>query len=502
MQSVPSELASVLLPLALGQRRFAYLRTDDAGRVQASGGDLAALALARPEPGTELGQVADFLVGLDAPLSGASTLPRVQLPGGAFVDVHQIAEPGGGTVVLLVDVTDDAERYRLIQQEHNAAVLASARGEDATDAGVIGEVLTSMAAIAVEEVRGGRLRRIAGWPFWIEAVLGPQATGGETFDGGDVVPFLENFLHDAREQWDSGRSGRLHSGIWMEQIGELELALEATALLLAGGRRVLVVRSQEDTAHEKRRLLQKARETTLEFRRTQREIEKKEILLGCIVHDLKGPLAGMMGALSLLERGVSPERETQMVELGLRQARLQREMIQDVLDLFSADLAEVDPAAGSAGSTDLAGCAREALDGQSTALEERQLGSSLDVGDLAPGTCVAGNADRLRRVFFNLIENAIRHSPAGGAVEIALSRSDEGARAQVLDRGPGVPEDKVERIFRPRSRSGPNAGSAGLGLYYCATTVQRWGGKIGYAAREGGGAAFWFELPEAPTPAG
>ena len=100
----------------------------------------------------------------------------------------------------------------------------------------------------------------------------------------------------------------------------------------------------------------------------------------------------------------------------------------------------------------------------------------------------------------NLLENAIRHSPDGGAVHLSARAERREVILRVEDEGPGVsPEAQPDLFhrFRPRGR---RAGLAGLGLYVCRLAVESWGGRIGYDDREGGGARFWVRLKQPRPP--
>jgi signal transduction histidine kinase len=112
---------------------------------------------------------------------------------------------------------------------------------------------------------------------------------------------------------------------------------------------------------------------------------------------------------------------------------------------------------------------------------------------------VRGDRDRLHQVFANLISNAVKHSPAGAAVEIAVARTEERMRVTVRDRGPGVPPEFRPRLFEKFSQAGgrnaSSRGGTGLGLAITKAIVEAHGGAIGHEDAEGGGARFWFELP-------
>ena len=113
---------------------------------------------------------------------------------------------------------------------------------------------------------------------------------------------------------------------------------------------------------------------------------------------------------------------------------------------------------------------------------------------------VVGDPSRLERVIFNLLENAIRHSPVRAAVRVGIIANAAGVLVTVDDEGPGVPPDLVGTVFEKFSQARANTGKVGLGLYFCRITIESWGGTIGYTPRATGGAQFWFRLPHAAPP--
>lgn len=124
--------------------------------------------------------------------------------------------------------------------------------------------------------------------------------------------------------------------------------------------------------------------------------------------------------------------------------------------------------------------------------------------ELAPGTelpAVAADPDMLRQVLANLVENAVKYSPAGGSVQVSLGRHEGRVLFAVRDEGLGIPLREQERIFEKFFRLDPNltrgVGGTGLGLYICRELVRRMGGRIWVASREGEGSTFFFELPVA-----
>ncbi len=120
----------------------------------------------------------------------------------------------------------------------------------------------------------------------------------------------------------------------------------------------------------------------------------------------------------------------------------------------------------------------------------------------AAGVVVSGNRSDLQRVMLNLLDNAIKFTGAGGAIEIAAAVADGWALVTVSDDGPGIPAEEVERVFDPFYRSRrAGAGGGGLGLAVCREIVAAHRGEISAANRPGGGCAIALRLPLAAVSA-
>jgi signal transduction histidine kinase/DNA-binding NarL/FixJ family response regulator len=315
------------------------------------------------------------------------------------------------------------------------------------------------------------------------------------------MPFLESFLPDAEQAWNSGAAAdaRAESGTWIETVdGGRELALEASAFRLAS-RRILLIRNPQKRFAGDSALLQTARDAALGHERLLREIQKKEILLHCVIHDLSQPLSAMRGCFSLLAAENLPAKLQELIEIGQRQSRNQEELIRGILQAFSAELAAQDETGhDAANAPDLVNCARRIVTDYSAAFAAKGARIQMDSqADLAGSWPVVGDESRLRRIFTNLVENALRFSPSGSTV--ALGAIDEGpfVRAFVDDEGPGLPSgDAAPRLFSLFAKGKQGGGKAGLGLYFCRITVERWGGTIGAENRPSRGTRFWFRLPK------
>ncbi|HET7341408.1 MAG TPA: ATP-binding protein, partial [Methylomirabilota bacterium] len=108
----------------------------------------------------------------------------------------------------------------------------------------------------------------------------------------------------------------------------------------------------------------------------------------------------------------------------------------------------------------------------------------------------------IEQVLFNLLDNALKYTPAGSPIEIIATATDQNVTVEIADHGPGLPPGEQDRIFEKFYRAQPTAGrGAGLGLAICRGIVRAHGGRIWAQNLPGGGVAFLFTLPLGETPA-
>ena len=247
-------------------------------------------------------------------------------------------------------------------------------------------------------------------------------------------------------------------------------------------------------AHSLLAELEEARSTLAARNAKLEELEGlKETLTQTLVHDLKNPLAAVLGNLELMERKAD-ESILHLVRRSKAAAWRMHQMILNLLDIGQLEEGKLVLRPETIDADSLARKACIEMEGGAA-----QRGVRLEVAPGSDKASLRGDSTVLRRVMDNLLANAIEHSPKGGAVSVAVTLCDEGVEIAVADQGPGVPPEFRERIFekfqRLESRKSVPGANRGLGLTFCRLAVEAHGGTIWVDDAPGGGALFRALLP-------
>src|SRR6202047_4341363 len=360
--------------------------------------------------------------------------------------------------------------------------------------------LVSQGYALFESLGDGEFLAVGDCPSWCRDTLELPSQTEKPIALANNSPFLANFLVDAEDFWNSKTEGAVNSGNWTERDKNgREVPLEAFALSL-DNKRILILQNLSAHFAEQQQWFQTARDSLLAHEQLLSEIQKKEILLHCIVHDLSQPLTAITGCFNLLRLEKLPPTIKKYVEAGQRESQRQELMIRGILSAFSGDLM-AQRASGYPGAAvpDLSVCARQALEEFSSAFKDKDVRLRFvpPLNDSADWR-VAGDTPRLDRIFGNLLENTLRYSPPKSTVAIGLEHQGGYVLAFVDDEGPGLPKDlPTDQLFALFSKGKSHSGKAGLGLYFCKITVERWGGTMAAGNRAQGGSPLWLRSPRA-----
>lgn len=280
----------------------------------------------------------------------------------------------------------------------------------------------------------------------------------------------------------------------------IEYCLETTAVKLEN-RKILLLEQLGSAYQEKQKLIQKGRENSLNHQELIKEIQKKEILIHCIIHDLSSPLTVILTSLELLECNCLVEKKRSLIEICKLQCNRQERLIREMLEIFSTEVESLEtfyqiPAL----APDVLHCLQEIRNAFLPTFLKKHIKLQLEPNiELTKDWKVVGEKTRLERIIINLVENALRYSPEYSTVKIGLQEKQDKILISVDDEGLGASPELNKDLFKKFVKGKTNSGKAGLGLYFCRITVERWGGTIGYSPRKEGGSRFWFCLPK-PDP--
>jgi signal transduction histidine kinase len=211
--------------------------------------------------------------------------------------------------------------------------------------------------------------------------------------------------------------------------------------------------------------------------RSRREIEEaRRQLVAAASHDLRTPLASLRLLVESIDDGVATG-ETR--DRYLREIRTHVEVLSDLVDdLFELSRIEAGDISWTMRQVELGDLIGDTVAAMRAPAEARGVKIA---AELPPGHVVAeANAEKVQRVLFNLIQNAIRHTPADGSVTVRARTEGDGVEVEVADSGEGIPDGDDERVFEAFYRGDAARGDdgAGLGLAISRAIVEAHGGKI------------------------
>jgi two-component system sensor histidine kinase KdpD len=235
--------------------------------------------------------------------------------------------------------------------------------------------------------------------------------------------------------------------------------------------------------------------------RSQLEAETERMrssLLSAVSHDIKTPLANIVAAGSTLlghRAGVDSTTQEELLSSIVDEGERLSRLVQNLLSVTRLESPTIQLKLSAEPIDEIVAAAIERL--------RPQLGlRSVTVEMPADLPWVLAEPALIEQVLSNLIENAIRYAGPDTPISVSAQVADGGVDVQVIDRGPGIPEEERDKVFEKfyrGARTRTSEGGAGLGLTICRAIVRAHGGKIAVRGREGGGTLVEFTLPVAQS---
>jgi signal transduction histidine kinase len=282
----------------------------------------------------------------------------------------------------------------------------------------------------------------------------------------------------------------------MDVVVPLLRELELTGLLALGPKRaqipypageidfVSAVAAQAALALENIRLNESARAMEKDLH----EADKRAalgVIASEIAHEVRNPLSVVKTYVRLLpEKGSDPE----FLQRFQERASPELDRVEGILNDILAGVAGQRRANAE---VRLEAVAEAVLDFFAEEMAHRRITTDRDWNGAVPP--LTGDAGQLRQVFHNLIQNALQAMPGGGRLRVRIAPVPDAVHIEIADTGPGIPPERIPRLFRPFSTTKP--GGTGLGLAISQRIVQEHGGSIRVESRPDEGATFIIDLP-------
>src|SRR5213078_3314343 len=226
--------------------------------------------------------------------------------------------------------------------------------------------------------------------------------------------------------------------------------------------------------------------------------ELKGEFIATVSHELRTPLAAIYGsAQTLLREDIELDESGQkrLIEVIAQESERLARIADDIL--FANKLDSGQFVLGEQ-TVDLCALAHGVVEEMRVSFADRDNISFECAVPKGLGPVVA-DSDKLRQVLLNLVDNAVKYSPAGGRVQVSVAAREGGVRIAVSDEGIGIAPLEQRRIFGKFYRVDPElargVGGTGLGLYICRELVRRMGGRLSVTSEEGKGSIFIVDLP-------
>jgi signal transduction histidine kinase len=230
---------------------------------------------------------------------------------------------------------------------------------------------------------------------------------------------------------------------------------------------------------------------SLERERTA-ELQRRD-LVTAVSHDLRTPLAGLRAMVEAIDEGVVDDPATIRRYVGEMRRSVESlvVLVDDLFELVQLDAGAIEAESERARIEDVVRSAVAACDAQAT---EKGLALETSLADAGGASC----SPRVTRVVQNLLQNAIRHTPADGTVRVEARHVRDGLEVVVEDSGEGIEPAALERVFEPFWRADParSGDGAGLGLALAKRIVEALGGRIDAESSPARGSRFAVILPE------
>ncbi|MBN2638820.1 MAG: HAMP domain-containing histidine kinase [Bacteroidales bacterium] len=498
METIPNNLFNKLLESQNPLENFCLFQTDAEGNILDFTGHINLYLPHPPERGTPISTLFDFTLGLFPFEEKELKFTNLQLVEDRFTEVLILKGDKNTLWFLLFDVTDNTKNQAKLLQLLNSINLE----KEQPTAGNLGH-LELFDMVAFKRTTNTDYELSGNVPQWITR-LKPEFQDKTFNELLTVFPYLEAFEVEALPFWEEKKSGVLKSGIWIENdsIGN-EYLLKAYAVNFST-HSFLVIRLLENELTGGQEVYQKARELELAYEKLSKTearlkelLEYKEKFVSIISHDLRSPIASVFGIAEMLTsdeqlKGSLDEFYHEML-LGIKSEMARLLDYNDKLyhwsnlelGNFKLKIEEI-PVQKLADTVQRT--AKHALDVKNVNYKT----------DIPKNLAIKVDITLFLQALNNLIANAIKFTPEGGEVGFEAHTDDNGnSYVSIYDKGTGMTEDILNKLFKTQTSSHGTRGEkgSGLGLGIIKKVIDTHGFSISAESEAGKGSRFTILIP-------
>ena len=228
----------------------------------------------------------------------------------------------------------------------------------------------------------------------------------------------------------------------------------------------------------------------------QQQVRALERFTADASHELRHPLSALRALLAAVPQEL--RQQPQLAWRELHQLSTQLGELVDDLVLLARQRQEIQSPSGRAPALerfDLLELLEDLIRCYSAQASERHLQLCLSPDPASHSALIEARSDQILRLFTNLLLNAMRHSPEGGQVAIAVATTTRQVNVLVIDEGPGIPRESREQVFERFWRSSDQGGHSGLGLAIARSIARSHGGELSVLTAEPGRCVLQVDLP-------
>jgi len=223
----------------------------------------------------------------------------------------------------------------------------------------------------------------------------------------------------------------------------------------------------------------------------RKSLAARDEIMGIVAHDLRNPLGAIRMRAALVRMDAGSEKTRQQAASIENTTMRMEYLIRTMLDVATMEAGRFSVIAGPC---DVENLLREAMEMFEAIAASKQVRFEQRIE--APGLAIHADQERVLQVLSNLLGNALKFTPQGGQVTLAVDRQGEEARFAVLDTGPGISREHLTCVFdRFWKGDTPGKKGTGLGLFIAKGIIDAHGGRIWVESEPGHGARFYFTLP-------